>query len=64
MVSHFNGNIETCSKPHVVTIEEQLDRVNHYQTWFNLGIKDSGLGDPSKEHGVKRKSLLYDLPYW
>jgi hypothetical protein len=63
MVSHFNGKIEMRSRPHLVTVEEQLDWVNHYQVWLNLGNKDSGLGDPSKEHGVKSKSLLYNLPY-
>jgi hypothetical protein len=63
MVSHFNGKIEMRSRPCLVTIEEQLDLVNHYQAWFNLGNKDSGLRDPFKEHGVKCKSLLHNLPY-
>jgi hypothetical protein len=63
MVSHFNGKIETRSRPRLVIVEKQLDQVNHYQTWLNLGNKNSGLGDPSKEHGVKHMSLLYNLPY-
>jgi hypothetical protein len=28
------------------------------------GNRESSAGDPSKEHGVKRLSILFHLPYW
>jgi hypothetical protein len=31
MEDHFNGKLETRSKPCLVTTLEQLDRANHYQ---------------------------------
>lgn len=48
----------------VVTTEEQIHRANEYQTWLREGNKEGGVGDPSKIHGVKMRSILHDLPYW
>jgi hypothetical protein len=38
--------------------------VHEYQTWRSVGNKEGGIGDFSKQHGVKRQSTLCDLPYW
>jgi hypothetical protein len=32
---------------------EQLAQVAKYKSWLELGGKDGGNGDPSKEHDVK-----------
>jgi hypothetical protein len=64
MKCHFNGREETRGKPNVVTVEEQVHRANEYHTWLSAGNKEGGNGDPSKVHGVKRRSILHNLPYW
>lgn len=64
MKDHFDGQMETCSRPQTVSAEEQLKKAMQYQVWLNEGNKEGAIGDPSKDHGVKRRSLLYDLPYW
>ncbi len=53
MKDHFDGQIETHSKPRTVTTKEHLARTKEYQDWLNMGNKHNGVGDPSKEHGVK-----------
>jgi hypothetical protein len=64
MKDHFNGQMETRSRPQIVSAEEQLKKAMQYQAWLNEGNKEGSIGDPSKDHGVKQRSLLYDLPYW
>ena len=64
MKCHFNGREETRGKPNVVTAEEQVHRANEYHTWLREGNKERGIGDPSKVYGVKRRSILHNLPYW
>ena len=59
----FNGREEDRGKPDVVNAEEQVERAIEYQTWLDEGNKGV-VGDPSKVHGVKRKSILHNLPYW
>ena len=51
-------------KPNVVNAEEQVERAIEYQNWLDEGNKEGGVGDPSKVHGVKRRSILHNLPYW
>ncbi len=34
-------------------VDEQLVQVAKYKSWLDLGGKDGGIGDPSKEHEVK-----------
>ena len=41
-----------------------MERAIEYKTWLDEGNKDGAVGDPSKVHGVKRKSILHNLPYW
>ena len=60
----FNGHEEIRGKPDVVNAEEQVERAIEYKTWLDEGNKEGAVGDPSKSHGVKRKSILYNLPYW
>ena len=60
----FNGREEDRGKPNVVNAEEQVERALKYQTWLDGGNKEGVVGDPSKVHGVKRKSILHNLPYW
>ena len=64
MKEHFNGREEDRGKPNVVTAEEQVSRANEYHNWLDEGNKEGGAGDPSKVHGVKRRSILHNLPYW
>ena len=64
MKDHFNGRIEQSGPPTVVTAEEQLQRGISHQAWLGAGNKEGGDGDQSKIHGVKRRSILHDLPYW
>ncbi len=53
MKDHFNGWLETHPEPKIVMVDEQLVQVAKYESWLDLGGKDGGIGDPSKEHKVK-----------
>jgi hypothetical protein len=64
MKGHFNGQLKILSRPKSIIAKEQLAIMAKYQSWLILGNKDGGVGDPSKQHGVKQCSTLYDLPYW
>jgi hypothetical protein len=64
MKAHFDGQFEFQNKPMTVTIEEQLRRIAKMKEWLEDGNSEGSRGDPSKVHGVKRRSTLYDLPYW
>ena len=64
MKDHFNGRMEERGPPTVVTGAEQAQRGVEYQAWLSEGNKEGSVGDPSKLHGVKRRSVLHDLPYW
>jgi hypothetical protein len=46
------------------TIEEILSRATTTTTWIDSGFAHGAQGDPSKDHGVKRRSIFYDLPYF
>ena len=64
MKEHFNGCAEERGPPTRVTADLQLERGVQYQEWLASGNRDGSDGDPSKRHGVKRRSILHDLPYW
>ena len=64
MKEHFNGREEDRGKPNIVTEEEQVSGAVEYQKWLDEGNREGGAGDTSKVHGVKRKSILHNLPYW
>jgi DNA-directed RNA polymerase subunit RPC12/RpoP len=61
---HFDNKVEYKSGPLMSTIEEILSQVVATTTWINSGFAHGAQGDPSKDHGVKRRSILYDLPYF
>jgi hypothetical protein len=60
----FNGKFEHRAKPPQVTGNEILARGMEYACWINIGNRPSGVGDPCKKHGVKCRSILYNLPYF
>ena len=63
MKGHFDGQIEHCGRPAVVFVVDQVQRAVEYKAWKTTwNRKDRA--DPSKEHGVKRLSILFRLPYW
>jgi hypothetical protein len=62
MKEHFDGKIEVHPKPQAVIVHEQLRYVAEYQAWRDARNRPSVPRDPSKVHGVKRKSILNRLP--
>jgi hypothetical protein len=44
--------------------EEILSRDVVITTWIDSGFAHGAQGDPLKDHGVKRRSIIYDLPYF
>jgi hypothetical protein len=64
MKDHFNGEREDGSRPRVVTVADQMQRALEYEAWKTAGNREGSAGDPSKEHGVKRLSILFRLLYW
>jgi hypothetical protein len=46
------------------TTEEILSWATATTTWIDSGFAHGAQGDPLKDHGVKRRSILYDLPYF
>jgi hypothetical protein len=61
---YFNGQIENREMPGRVSVEEQVRYGEEYVAWKAAGNRDGGAGDPSKKHGEKRNSILFQLPYW
>jgi hypothetical protein len=60
---HFNGQIENRKMPGRVSVEEQVRYGEEYAAWKVAGNRNGRAGDPSKKHGVKRNSILFQLPY-
>jgi hypothetical protein len=56
--NHFNVQLELRPKPKIVIVDEQLAQVAYYKSWLELGGRDGGIGDPSKEHNVKHQSIF------
>jgi len=46
------------------TGEEVLDWGTARSTFLADGGVENSVADPVKLHGVKRRSILFDLPYW
>jgi hypothetical protein len=46
------------------TTEEMLSQAATTIAWIDSRFAHGAQGDPSKDHGVKRRSILYDLPYF
>jgi hypothetical protein len=63
MKDHFNGEREDGGRPRLVIVANQMQHALEYEAWKTAGNREGSLGDPSKEHGVKRLSILFRLPY-
>jgi hypothetical protein len=46
------------------TTKEILSHVAATTAWIDSRFAHGAQGNPSKDHGVKRRSILYDLPYF
>ncbi len=56
--------MEYKSRPLMPTTKEILSQATATTTWINSGFAHRAQGDPLKDHGVKRRSIFYDLPYF
>jgi hypothetical protein len=61
---HFNGLVEDCQRLNIVSVKEQLQHAADYEAWKETSISKGSVGDPSKIHGVKRRSIFFILTYW
>lgn len=61
---YFDGEMETREKPTEVTVEQYLERAEERRLWLAKGNLPDVEGDPAKDHGVNRRSALFNLPYW
>jgi hypothetical protein len=65
----FNGEVETEGAPPRQSATDKLRATRDRETYL-LGREGGRLGrpdgplDPYRRHGVRRRSRLYDLPYW
>jgi hypothetical protein len=64
MKDHFNGLMEDHQRSNIVSVEEQLQHAADYKAWKETGNKEGSTGDPSKIHGMKRRSIFFRLTYW
>jgi hypothetical protein len=64
MREHFNGEVDNRQQPRAVSVDEQLQHAAYYEGWKAARNKEGASQDPSKSHGVKRRSILFRLPYW
>jgi hypothetical protein len=64
MKDHFNGLVEDRDRPNIVSVKEQLAYAADYEAWKETGNSEGSAGDPSKIHGVKRRSIFFRLTYW
>jgi hypothetical protein len=56
--------VEHGQRPSMPTIEQTLACAAEITMWLDVGFKHGAQGNPSKEHGVKRRLILYNLPYF
>jgi len=63
--ARFDGEVDLRPPPRRMTGREQLRFAEQREEWLKrpceTGQEESG--DPVHEHGVKRRTSLYDLPY-
>ncbi len=64
--SIFDGYPEMRPSPRKMSGREQLRHANEREEWMqkHSGNQGGQTADPVHEHGVKRRTCLYDLPYW
>ena len=60
----FNNHQEWCMGPDRPTGEEVLEWGTARSTFLADGGVENSNGDPVKLHGVKRRSIFFNLPYW
>lgn len=60
----FRGRVELGSAPPRMTGDDIVAFAEHRQRWLDNGGVPGGSGDPVRRTGVKRKSILFRLPYW
>ena len=60
----FHGAPEFRTAPPRVTGEEVIAYAEHRQRWLDGGGQPGAPGDPVRTTGVKRRSILFRLPYW
>ena len=60
----FGIETESRAKPRRPTTTEILERAEEYRVWLESGNVAGGEHDPSRWHGVKRRSCFFDLPYF
>jgi hypothetical protein len=60
----FNNRQEWRLSPETLTGEEVLRWGTQRSEFLNNGGVENSNMDPVKLHGVKRRSILFDLPYW
>lgn len=60
----FDGVAEHRPRPIHVTARQQLEGAAEYEEWLTHNSRGKNdPPDPSKTHGMKRRSILFDLPY-
>ena len=64
--SNFDGQTDTRPPPRRMSGREHLRYANDRQEWRRKQCAHEGgqTADPVHEHGVKRRTCLFDLPYW
>lgn len=63
--AHFNNKVENKEKHKPLSSAELLEVATSYIKWLDeKGNRVGKNDDHSKQHGVKRMSCLYDLPYF
>jgi hypothetical protein len=60
----FNGKVEIGSPPSHMSPEELLHCAAERQNYLRGGGRKNSKDDPVHKHGVKRRSILWTLPYW
>ena len=60
----FDGTREFRGPPPRVHATEVIERAEQRVQWLENGGRAGSRGDPVREHGIKRKSILFSLPYW
>jgi hypothetical protein len=60
----IDNKVEYKSHPLMPITEEILSWATATTTWIDSGFAHGAQGDPSKDHGVKKRSIFNDLPYF
>jgi hypothetical protein len=61
---HFNGKEELRRRPQTTIATETLRWAQRTEDWVAEGNVLGAKGCPSRETGIKRRSTVFQLPYW